>query len=132
MGFEASKCRGSALNDTIATGELLRNMAAIADLTILGDLNHQFMPQGVTAILLVSESHLSAHTWPELGYAAVDVCSCKELDALTQQRLEAAVRGGYDCADVSSQLTHRGSGIGQQYQASPTPSISEREKRDEL
>lgn len=37
---------------------------------------HRFSPQGVSGVVIISESHLSVHTWPELGYAAVDVFTC--------------------------------------------------------
>ena len=37
---------------------------------------HRFEPQGVTGLALLAESHISIHTWPESGYAAVDVFTC--------------------------------------------------------
>lgn len=37
---------------------------------------HQFAPQGVSGVIVISESHLAIHTWPELGYAAIDVFTC--------------------------------------------------------
>jgi len=37
---------------------------------------HKFSPQGVSGVVVISESHLSVHTWPEFGYAAVDVFTC--------------------------------------------------------
>lgn len=37
---------------------------------------HRFSPQGVSGVVVISESHLAIHTWPELGYAAVDVFTC--------------------------------------------------------
>jgi S-adenosylmethionine decarboxylase len=39
---------------------------------------HKFSPQGVSGVVVISESHLTIHTWPELGYAAVDVFTCGE------------------------------------------------------
>lgn len=44
--------------------------------TILDEISHQFHPQGVTFLLLLAESHLSFHSWPEKGAAAVDLFSC--------------------------------------------------------
>jgi S-adenosylmethionine decarboxylase proenzyme len=43
---------------------------------ILGDSFHRFSPQGVSGVVVIAESHLSVHTWPEYGYAAVDVFTC--------------------------------------------------------
>lgn len=37
---------------------------------------HKFSPQGISGVVVISESHLAVHTWPELGYAAVDVFTC--------------------------------------------------------
>jgi len=39
---------------------------------------HKFSPQGISGVVIISESHLTIHTWPELGYAAVDVFTCGE------------------------------------------------------
>lgn len=39
---------------------------------------HKFSPQGISGVVVISESHLTIHTWPELGYAAVDVFTCGE------------------------------------------------------
>jgi S-adenosylmethionine decarboxylase len=39
-------------------------------------ITHRFDPQGVTGLALLAESHISIHTWPESGYAAVDVFTC--------------------------------------------------------
>ena len=44
--------------------------------TLLSIVSHKFDPQGVTAIGLLAESHISIHTWPEMGYAAADVFTC--------------------------------------------------------
>jgi len=48
------------------------------NLTLLNMVFHKFEPQGITAIFLLSESHISIHTWPENGTAAVDVYTCGE------------------------------------------------------
>lgn len=44
--------------------------------SVLNVSAHAFSPHGVTAVVLLSESHMSIHTWPEHGYAAVDVFTC--------------------------------------------------------
>lgn len=43
---------------------------------VLGDSFHRFSPQGVSGVVIIAESHLSIHTWPEHGYAAVDIFTC--------------------------------------------------------
>ena len=56
-------------------------LAAIseANLTLLNLSYHQFESQGVTALALLAESHMSVHTYPKLGYAAVDIFTCGDL-----------------------------------------------------
>ena len=44
--------------------------------TVLDATFHKFSPQGVSGVVVLAESHMSIHTWPELGYAAVDVFTC--------------------------------------------------------
>lgn len=51
-----------------------------SNLTLLDFSYYKFDPQGLTALALLSESHMSIHTYPELGYAAVDVFTCGDLN----------------------------------------------------
>ena len=46
--------------------------------TVIDHIFHQFSPQGVTGVVAIAESHLCVHTWPEYGYAAVDIFTCGE------------------------------------------------------
>ena len=50
--------------------------AEVSGLTIVGDRFFQFEPQGVTGTILLAESHLAIHTWPEAGFVTVDVYVC--------------------------------------------------------
>lgn len=47
-------------------------------LTVIKSFVHQFKPHGLSLILVISESHLAIHTWPEFGYLHVDVLSCSK------------------------------------------------------
>lgn len=47
--------------------------------TIVASEFHQFNPYGISGMIIISESHLSIHTWPEYGYAAVDIFTCGEV-----------------------------------------------------
>lgn len=64
------------LDDQAAILEAMTLAAKAANATILRTASHKFEPQGVTAFLLLSESHISVHTWPELNKAAVDIYTC--------------------------------------------------------
>ena len=63
--------------DSVDTAErALREMVAALDVHLLDLKVYPFSPVGVTGIAIVSESHLVIHTWPEYGYAAVDIFTC--------------------------------------------------------
>lgn len=64
------------LDDQAAILEALTLAAKAANATILRTVSHKFDPQGVTAFILLAESHISIHTWPELNRAAVDIYTC--------------------------------------------------------
>lgn len=55
---------------------VLRDAAQQAHATVIEVATHQFWPQGMSGIVLLAESHISLHTWPEYGYAAIDVYTC--------------------------------------------------------
>lgn len=74
--LELYGCSGSRLDDPGFVRQALRDAAIAAEATLLGEVVHEFDPQGVTALALLSESHISIHTWPEMQYAAVDVFTC--------------------------------------------------------
>jgi len=73
---ELSGCSAEILNDLVKIKEIMTNAALEAGAEILEVAFHQFSPQGVSGIVVISESHLAIHTWPEYGYAAVDVFTC--------------------------------------------------------
>ena len=50
--------------------------AVAAKATVVAKAFHRFSPHGVSGVLVIEESHLSIHTWPEVGYAAVDFYTC--------------------------------------------------------
>ena len=69
-------CDPQILNDASRIEAAMRRAAHSAGCTILHAQFHAFDPQGVTGLLLIAESHLSVHTWPEHSYAAVDLYTC--------------------------------------------------------
>ena len=58
------------------TEQAFRKAVAAGNATLIQLVVHQFAPQGVSAVAVIAESHLSIHTWPELGYAALDYFTC--------------------------------------------------------
>lgn len=73
---EVHGCDFDLLNDVEKVEEVMVNAALEAGAEIREVVFHKFSPQGVSGVVVISESHLAIHTWPELGYAAVDVFTC--------------------------------------------------------
>ena len=80
----------SPLNDAKKLKKILREIAKVCKLTVLSTSTHQFEPYGVTSLFLLSESHLSIHTWPEHGKFAMDVYSCN--DNYSEMDIESIIR----------------------------------------
>ncbi len=74
--LELYKCDCEKLNDESFLRCTLNKAAKLANATVLNLISNKFEPQGVTAIALLAESHLSIHTWPEAHYSAVDIFTC--------------------------------------------------------
>lgn len=82
---------GTLLSEPEALRTLCRRVVADAGLTPVGEVFHQFSPGGgVTGVVLLAESHLAVHTWPELGAATLDVYVCN-LSADNSARAERVV-----------------------------------------
>jgi len=73
---EIHGCAFDILNDREKVEQIMVNAALEAGAEIREVVFHKFSPQGVSGVVVISESHLAIHTWPELGYAAVDVFTC--------------------------------------------------------
>ena len=74
--LELRECNKAVLDDLRYLENALVSAAEEAGATVLGKSFHQFAPQGVSGVVLIAESHLSLHTWPEHAYAAVDIFTC--------------------------------------------------------
>ena len=74
--LELYQCDHARLNDEAFIRTSITSSAKIAGATLINLVTHSFTPQGVTGLALLAESHISIHTWPEIGYAAIDVFTC--------------------------------------------------------
>ena len=74
--LELKGCAPHLLDDLEFVKHTLVNVANEVGVTVIGESFHKFDPQGVTGILAIAESHISIHTWPEHGFAALDVFTC--------------------------------------------------------
>ena len=73
---ELSDCNAQILSDVDQVTNILVTAAREANAEVLQTAFHRFMPQGVSGVVVIAESHLSIHTWPEYGYAAMDIYTC--------------------------------------------------------
>lgn len=74
--IEYFNCDKEKLQDTKLVEELMNEAARRSGATIVESVFHTFNPYGVSGAVIISESHLTIHTWPEYGYASVDVYTC--------------------------------------------------------
>ncbi|HTX59902.1 MAG TPA: adenosylmethionine decarboxylase [Verrucomicrobiae bacterium] len=73
---ELSGCDPAILTDVKGIAAMMNSAARAARATIMESAFHRFEPQGVSGTVILAESHLSIHTWPEKGYAAMDFYTC--------------------------------------------------------
>jgi len=93
--LELKDCNKELLNDAEFLKDFLCDTAEKIGATVVNHAFHKFSPQGVSCVVLIAESHICIHTWPEYGYASVDIFTCgctinpKDAIALLVERLEA-------------------------------------------
>jgi len=73
---ELYECDSKKLNDLGKLEMVLEEAVRISGATALKASFHQFAPQGVSGVIIIAESHFTIHTWPEYGYAALDIFTC--------------------------------------------------------
>lgn len=77
--LEMKDCDKKILADLAMVRNAMVSAAQEAKATIVEIAFHEFSPFGISGMVVIAESHLSIHTWPEYGYAAVDVFTCGDL-----------------------------------------------------
>ena len=77
--LELFDCDLDAINNVETVKGALIEAAKRAQATIVDVVFHEFNPFGVSGVVVIAESHLSIHTWPEYRYAAVDIFSCGDV-----------------------------------------------------
>ena len=103
---ELHNCNSTLLNDAAKVEQLMVAAANTAGATIIDTHFHQFNPIGVSGMVVITESHLAIHTWPEFKYAAVDIFTCGntlKLKQAAQQLIEA-----FECKQPTLYEVQRG------------------------
>lgn len=78
--LELYDCPADLLSQPTAIKRIMETTALKMGATIVESRFHHFSPLGVSGVVIIMESHLTIHTWPEYGYAAVDIFTCGVLD----------------------------------------------------
>ena len=92
LTLEVYDCPRKYLDDPGEIRQLLLDAARGAGATVIDAMFHRFSPQGVSGVVMIAESHLTIHTWPELGCAALDMFSCSpqiDLEQIAKHRARA-------------------------------------------
>jgi S-adenosylmethionine decarboxylase len=84
---EGSGCNPDVISRVEQVEQIMVRAAEVADVTVWAISFHRFRPTGVSGVVVISESHLSVHTWPEVGYVALDIFTCGD-----KAKPEAAVQ----------------------------------------
>ena len=71
-------CDRNVLDDEDLIREILLEGVRRSSATVISDTFHTFSPHGVSGVIVIAESHVTIHTWPEHGYAAIDIFTCGE------------------------------------------------------
>lgn len=74
--LELKDCNLEVLNDLDFVKDCLHNTAEQIGAAVVNECFYQFSPHGISGVVIISESHVCIHTWPEHGYAAVDIFTC--------------------------------------------------------
>jgi len=81
---ELYSCDQKLINNKDEIETIMRRIATLCETTIIDTKFHHFSPHGISGVILIAESHLTVHTWPEYGYVALDFFTCNiELDLIT-------------------------------------------------
>jgi S-adenosylmethionine decarboxylase len=99
-------CDRALLDDVQAIRAILVEGALRCGATVVDRCFHRFSPQGISGVVLIAESYLGVHTWPEHGYAAVDLFTCGT--RLRPEDCFQYIREALHCQKYSAQVIERG------------------------
>lgn len=99
-------CNSEVINDVDTIEGILLQGTKKSGATIISHNFHKFSPHGVSGMVVIAESHVAIHTWPEYGYAAVDIFTCG--DNIDPWIIQEYLREKFESANVSSMELKRG------------------------
>jgi S-adenosylmethionine decarboxylase len=105
--LELYECPLEIIDNQLIVEQALLATAAAIQATVVDIVFHKFSPQGVSGVVVIMESHIAIHTWPEHGYAAVDIFTCGDMDLAPGVEV---IRTLLQAGRVEEQLIFRGKG----------------------
>jgi S-adenosylmethionine decarboxylase len=99
---------GHGLDDEARIAQAFRDCVDRCGATLLHIHTHKFSPQGVSGVAVLAESHISVHTWPEIGYGAFDVFMCGDADPW---QAVGVLKAAFGTEDVRVRELLRGEGL---------------------
>ena len=99
-------CDVELIDDLEYVKKTLIETAERMNCTLLKDTFHRFSPQGVSGVLVIAESHLSIHTWPEQRFAALDLFTCGDTSQL--ESMPTILEKAFKAARVDYKIYPRG------------------------
>ena len=103
---ELSGCHGGMLDSTALVERCLVEAVREAKATVVQTVFHRFSPYGVSGVVVIAESHVAIHTWPEHGYAAVDIFTCSE--QIDPYSIMKSLARKFSARQHTATLIHRG------------------------
>jgi S-adenosylmethionine decarboxylase len=104
--LELYSCPAALLDDPQHVASVMTSAVEASGATLIKPFFHQFAPQGVSGVIIISESHFTIHTWPEYGYAAVDVFTCG--DVIDMDVAAQTLRDGFRAQSIQKMMFSRG------------------------
>lgn len=104
--FDFHACDAALLADREVVRAALLDAVREAGGTVVAEMFHQFEPHGVSGVVVIAESHITVHTWPERSFAAVDLFTCSP--TLDHDRVEQSVARALKARQVMRQRYERG------------------------
>lgn len=99
-------CDQSKINDVSYIENSLIQATKASNATIISHNFHKFSPYGVSGVVVIAESHVAIHTWPEYNYAAVDIFTCG--DTIDPWMIQEQLKEYFESKNVSSMEMKRG------------------------
>jgi len=99
-------CESGSINDVEYIEQSMLTATKEAKATIISHNFHKFSPYGVSGVVVIAESHVTIHTWPEYNYAAVDIFTCG--DTIDPWIIQETLKEAFGSKNVSSMEMKRG------------------------